>query len=303
MFSPQHRVSKTGFTLIELLVVIAIIAILAAILFPVFAQARNAARKTVALSNAKQIGLALAMYAQDYDETYPVLGPCTLPINGGADFQDCPPYSGPLAAEPIDSQLTPYIKSDGVWASPSDSLPIYQIGLNNAWDGSKLGKRRSFAYVTHIVTNAYNDHVNSGWPYNADPNTGLSGTQKDPRPLAGLDAPAETVGLLEAWGGSGPGAGSGPLGSVAGASFGACDTWKLAGRIVPPTGQLPAGDNVLPDQCEAGMEYLNTPLVGYANQENYVFTDGHAKSLGWGAIRHNDFYMFKAAKPTTVVSP
>ncbi len=58
-----------AFTLIELLVVIAIIAILAAILFPVFAQARESARKTSCLSNAKQIGLVCMMYAQDYDET------------------------------------------------------------------------------------------------------------------------------------------------------------------------------------------------------------------------------------------
>ncbi len=60
---------KRGFTLIELLVVIAIIAILAAILFPVFAQAREAARKTSCLSNTKELGLAHLMYAQDYDET------------------------------------------------------------------------------------------------------------------------------------------------------------------------------------------------------------------------------------------
>ena len=65
-----------GFTLIELLVVIAIIAILAAILFPVFAQAREAARKTTCLSNEKQIGLGVLMYVQDYDEQFPNSGAC-----------------------------------------------------------------------------------------------------------------------------------------------------------------------------------------------------------------------------------
>jgi prepilin-type N-terminal cleavage/methylation domain-containing protein/prepilin-type processing-associated H-X9-DG protein len=64
----DHR----GFTLIELLVVIAIIAILAAILFPVFAQAREKARQAVCLSNEKQIGTAIMMYAQDYGEMYPI---------------------------------------------------------------------------------------------------------------------------------------------------------------------------------------------------------------------------------------
>ncbi len=66
MFKPNtHR--QRGFTLIELLVVIAIIAILAAILFPVFAQARESARRTSCLSNLKQLGTAFQMYQQDYD--------------------------------------------------------------------------------------------------------------------------------------------------------------------------------------------------------------------------------------------
>ena len=63
--------TQSGFTLIELLVVIAIIAILAAILFPVFAQAREKARQTSCLSNTKQMGLGLMQYVQDYDETFP----------------------------------------------------------------------------------------------------------------------------------------------------------------------------------------------------------------------------------------
>src|ERR1044071_6983028 len=73
----RARAKRRGFTLIELLVVIAIIAILAAILFPVFAQAREEARAISCLSNSKQIGLALYMYIQDYDEKYPQEHPDT----------------------------------------------------------------------------------------------------------------------------------------------------------------------------------------------------------------------------------
>src|SRR5437773_5196359 len=72
MFRSCVRRRSAGFTLIELLVVIAIIAILAAILFPVFAQAREKARAATCISNSKQIGLALMMYAQDYDEMLPI---------------------------------------------------------------------------------------------------------------------------------------------------------------------------------------------------------------------------------------
>ena len=78
--------TRRGFTLIELLVVIAIIAILAAILFPVFARAREKARQTSCLSNVKQICLAVLMYAQDYDEMWPAHHrpvPATLTYPGG----------------------------------------------------------------------------------------------------------------------------------------------------------------------------------------------------------------------------
>src|SRR5262249_8463714 len=69
----MDRGEKRAFTLIELLVVIAIIAIIAAILFPVFAQARERARMSACLSNTRQLGTALMLYVQDYDETYPYI--------------------------------------------------------------------------------------------------------------------------------------------------------------------------------------------------------------------------------------
>jgi prepilin-type N-terminal cleavage/methylation domain-containing protein/prepilin-type processing-associated H-X9-DG protein len=109
------RQRNAGFTLIELLVVIAIIAILAAILFPVFARAREAARKTSCLSNLKQAATAVLMYTQDYDETFPIslyLGfepigtPCTMsfyaevaPYQKNADVMQCPSDKPAMDAE------------------------------------------------------------------------------------------------------------------------------------------------------------------------------------------------------------
>jgi len=104
--NPRHdgRTINRAFTLIELLVVIAIIAILAAILFPVFAQAREKARQTSCLSNMKQIGLAAMQYVQDYDETYPrQTFNYQYPGDAGARQSWCP-----ITAREV---MLPYIKN------------------------------------------------------------------------------------------------------------------------------------------------------------------------------------------------
>ncbi len=105
--------TRKGFTLIELLVVIAIIAILAAILFPVFAKARDKARQASCLSNQKQIGLAIMQYVQDYDETYP----CTSI------------YAGGYVTFWSNYSLTPYVKSQQVFRCPS------QASVDRGWGG------------------------------------------------------------------------------------------------------------------------------------------------------------------------
>lgn len=100
---------RRGFTLIELLVVIAIIAILAAILFPVFAKAREKARQSSCLSNLKQIGLGFMQYAQDYDETMPTdwVDP-SMTNNFGNRYS-------------WRAMLTPYIKNTQIFSCPSAS--------------------------------------------------------------------------------------------------------------------------------------------------------------------------------------
>ena len=127
---------RRAFTLIELLVVIAIIAILAAILFPVFAQAREKARQSTCLSNMKQISTGLMMYTQDYDELLAQTGwqgPCT---NAATLVSNDSFWSGvyafPLAA-------APYIKNWAVFACPSDP------------DKGGWGKQGSFCYEAQLL--------------------------------------------------------------------------------------------------------------------------------------------------------
>lgn len=151
----QRRKTPVGFTLIELLVVIAIIAILAAILFPVFAQAREQARAISCLSNMKQLGLGFKMYAQDYDESFPMgtyPGPRNWEVNldvdpypptsqclddgaaagwpgaawkgfnpgdGGPDYTGCA-YGFEFYRTLMTVQVGPYTKNKQIWYCPSD---------------------------------------------------------------------------------------------------------------------------------------------------------------------------------------
>jgi prepilin-type N-terminal cleavage/methylation domain-containing protein len=125
----QTQGNRRGFTLIELLVVIAIIAILAAILFPVFARAREAARATSCLSNTRQLGTALQMYLQDYDAGFP-----TMYIEAGNAVGDqfgelYGGHAGIGNQAQLDyatggsylAQLSSYTKNNGIGICPSDS--------------------------------------------------------------------------------------------------------------------------------------------------------------------------------------
>lgn len=150
MISDKTHQKKAGFTLIELLVVIAIIALLAAILFPVFARARENARRTACLSNLKQIGLGLIQYAQDNDERLPAATFDTEAVNWR-------------------TAIEPYMKSKTVFKCPSqpiatasDGFPVsYAVnypGGNNTTTSMKAGPFgcSNWPYGTFYCTETYN---------------------------------------------------------------------------------------------------------------------------------------------------
>lgn len=152
----MHRKHRSGFTLIELLVVIAIIAILAAILFPVFAQAREKARQTSCLSNEKQLGTAITMYTQDYDETFPLAYGKSGGVNGNWEWSYfmCVPYNwNPTRTADFDSFAN-------FWANSTYAYTKnYQL---LACPSAPLAKLSASAYPTNLtiqpvpVTYSYN---------------------------------------------------------------------------------------------------------------------------------------------------
>ncbi len=144
---------RNAFTLIELLVVIAIIAILAAILFPVFAQAREKARGISCISNLKQITLAARMYSQDYDERLFASG--NLPSEGDPNWANRRP-DGQNIVRMMGGGLShftqPYIKSEGIFKCPSDTGENYW-GRNSTgwpWNAAKWWGKPTSYHFRHI---------------------------------------------------------------------------------------------------------------------------------------------------------
>jgi len=149
--------NKYGFTLIELLVVIAIIAILAAILFPVFAKVREKARQTACLSNEKQLGLGFLQYSEDYDEAEPA----------GYWFADGQGWAG---------ELYSYVKSTKVYTCPDDSITPTTV---------------SFQGPYYVVSYGYNRNMVT------KPTTDGTTTTSGVATIAMLQSPASTVLLHE----------------------------------------------------------------------------------------------------------
>ncbi|GAB4467993.1 MAG: hypothetical protein OHK0029_40140 [Armatimonadaceae bacterium] len=185
IFRPTLRRTQYGFTLIELLVVIAIIAILAAILFPVFAQAREKARQTSCLSNMKQIGLATLMYAQDYEETLPfaAANPPNLPLIMWYDIIEpyvkvgaagtFTPSAGPAGRRAVTFYICPSFNNQSVPMVAGDPAPT-------VFPAAQLDPAMSYVTNGNIMPMMHNSMPGVTFPGRITP-------------LAGMDAPAQVV--------------------------------------------------------------------------------------------------------------
>lgn len=256
MYRTANR-DRSGFTLIELLVVIAIIAILAAILFPVFAQAREKARQASCLSNVKQLGLACLMYGQDYDETYPTTRMYDFDGfgNGGQWWS-------------WSFRISPYIKSFAAYRCPTDD------GGQNGYDGWS-GPWISYASNSYAPGNMQKGVIADNAPWFEQ----KAITQADVR------RPADTIMLCEKHSGD-------TVKQEQMNWLGANSAWiwpnneMLWDDFGTPSqayfdigGAIPHGKrtNTKPDKFGWGPD--GGVSARHASFANFVFADGHAKAM------------------------
>lgn len=247
----QFTARPRGFTLIELLVVIAIIAILAAILFPVFAQARDKARQASCLSNAKQIGLAVTMYVQDYDETFYWQKAWDEVVELGAGSWG-PSYKSyvrwPFAH-------APYLKNTEVYKCASDKGSPESRGYAKA-PGGGGGTPWHISYGPNLM-------MFIGYDAKATPTT-----------LAKVTRPADKIALAE---------------SIV--SYGCCESWNVeyfrgANRAGNENGwdwgafRKNVGNAKKLGITDAQMGSVTRHALG----NTIIYADGHAKWTRWNAV-------------------
>jgi prepilin-type N-terminal cleavage/methylation domain-containing protein/prepilin-type processing-associated H-X9-DG protein len=257
---------RDAFTLIELLVVIAIIAILAAILFPVFARARENARRASCMSNLKQIGLGFLQYTQDYDEHMPLSSATTYPA---VTFKFPNGTSG--STEPWYLMIYPYVKSTQLFNCPSADSSLHNIGgyslVNMNYAYNFQAPHPGFLVVTASCGYVWDCGVN------------LSGAN-----LASVEDAAGTIEVTE--------------GSSGLVDFG---TYGTVQRMPTETELEGSGlcGNVSPITYQSA-SCLRAP---HMSTMNTLFVDGHVKAMPWKSIAGSDHDPSVVRYWTTASSP
>ncbi|HZT43897.1 MAG TPA: prepilin-type N-terminal cleavage/methylation domain-containing protein [Chthonomonadaceae bacterium] len=268
----QSRESRAGFTLIELLVVIAIIAILAAILFPVFAQARGKARQITGTSNIKQVALSILMYSQDYDEKWPRTGYGGVCAGGSGDDGTIPPGTcNQYGSSDWQNTTAPYVKNTGLYTSPGDASQE-SIG----WWGDFVNPDGEFS----LLMNDLLAHTVPSITINGDTFADTYNQHKfaDGGSQAAVNAPSDCILLAEGHGGWVKGQGLPDPNPDA------------SGVVENPIPGAPTENKWHKEQSISGnftpfltgTNYNNFPpffsgLPMYFQGNNFAFCDGHAK--------------------------
>ena len=243
----HNQQKKSGFTLIELLVVIAIIAILTAILFPVFAQAREAARTSSSSSNQKQITLSILMYVQDYDEKMPMWEYDLQASDANYGKRD---QSGGVYKDyhrGWDEMCQPYIKNKQVLFCPSANSPGNDYNDTSKNDDGWTGSM-NYATNCELTGRDWNSWLN-------------------PVKLAAINYPASTILLVEAGNQTSEGACMGLRGDEWGWMNDHKQNLYYAGT-----------------EQSQGAGVANPPLRRHKGGGNYAFADGHVKWQSGGAM-------------------
>ncbi len=242
--STLHLKKRSAFTLIELLVVIAIIAILAAILFPVFGRARENARRSSCQSNLKQLGIMVIQYTQDYDERYPASMHGTI-LAGGAVSNNTNSWM---------NFMQPYIKSTQVFACPSE--------------GNATGNAPGVNFPVHY---AYNYYIGG--------NSASSTTATPNKTLAQVVKPSQTVLMVDS--GSTPANGERTDSSTRQPYGTPPHLWPA--RMHPTGRYLPqmlghSRSSLVRDLPTSGDIYFGAPMARHLETTNVLWADGHVKS-------------------------
>lgn len=268
--------NRRAFTLIELLVVIAIIAILAAILFPVFAQARARARAIACISNLKQLGTASMMYAQDYDERLPG------GWNKGCDTGAC----GTGNCTHWRDTILPYVQK----YKRSNTNNYEEIGSNTVLSCPELPTKAGFGPTSYGINDA---EVNEGI-WNGDVCTsGIFG-----KALANINQPAGLVMLADSAIQTGSNAfdpnfdnGSANCGSIAsnapecGPFTFSPEKWKAVQGWATTDWNFAVPGRGHGDWPNGSGNGARRPHFRHAIKANVVFADGHAKAVGIGSLK------------------
>ena len=238
----------SGFTLIELLVVIAIISLLAAILFPAFARARENARSASCQSNLKQLGLGLLMYAQDYDECY------------------CPRDVGNLVTRTAcwADVLQPYLKSSQILICPSQSATTRPFGLIQSPQG---------LWISYVCNDVYYNDATLGEFFGAFFGAGNTTNAKN---IASIEDTARTVSFMDGSEGANNSA-------VAGQPY--ADQWELVstgGSAGNPLTIFGSSDPQYIESYPAANQ--GDAVARHLGGLNCAFLDGHVKWLTVGSL-------------------